>query len=98
MPLALKRYKDGTYIPLFKPTVRRIKYGETNKDISKYPKDAQDSIRSGLRSGTVHFENTDDGGEYISGPKKKKKGFVSRIKTGIKDEVKQVLRGIKQTY
>lgn len=27
MAIAIKRYKDGTYTPLFKPWVRRIDYG-----------------------------------------------------------------------
>lgn len=78
------RYKDGTYTPLTKPLSRRIEYGATNKDISKYSAAAQKSIKAGLKDGTVGFENTDEGGEYISNPKKKrvtryKKNFVDKL-------------------
>lgn len=33
MALAIKRYKDGTYIPLFNPLVRRIDYGTPKKKV-----------------------------------------------------------------
>ncbi len=37
-----------------------------NQNVSSYPADAQNSIKQGLQNGTVRFEPSDTGGEYIS--------------------------------
>lgn len=41
-----------------------------NKDLKKYPRNAQASISKGLKDGTVRFEKTKQGGEYIASPDK----------------------------
>jgi len=62
MSLALKRYKDGSYIPLFKPWMRKIESGTKPKKstfTSRY-KEATKQVKDGTYKKTWFDRNIVD--------------------------------------
>ena len=56
MALSIKRYEDGTYIPLLKPWSRRVDYGEQPKKkkniVRRLISKALDNAANGIIRGT----------------------------------------------
>lgn len=60
MTIALKRYKDGSYIPLFNPMSRRLDYGTPQKKkgfIRRVISKGLDNAANGIIRGTGESKN-----------------------------------------